>query len=478
MWGPSEGEMAAMMAMMGKGKFGGKKGGKGFKGKGGKGGKDGGKGKVESKLAAGEPVYSGTVKSFNVDKKHGYIVSETIGSLSGQDVYAFEDVLKRGFAGPGDTVAFFVHWSAKGQPQASSPLLRIAAAAEGTFALKGTFKPPKEAGSAFGFIECPETKEYFGRDIYVNKDLAPTVTPGETVRFNTYLNRDGMPNAVTMEACDPTWEPEPSDCSESLHLEGFSKGSPKGGKGGKWSPSKGCGKGKMGGGMGCGGMGWEEFEIGMQMGMQMAQKGKAKGMSPEEAQAAAEAALGVALGCGGKGFGGGGGKSKGKGDKGKKGGGGGGGGAPPVPTGEAFTGTIKSFNEAYNYGFVDCAEVKEAYGNDVFLHGKELTEGQTIGTVVYFELGVSAKGQPQAMNVLSLDAAGNPVAKPAGQPAAKKPRLNPGMQAAAGGADDEAILSAIAESMGEGVAASWDAYGAQAQAGIPSTAQALMGSAW
>ncbi|CAK0860711.1 unnamed protein product [Prorocentrum cordatum] len=472
MWGEESPEasmsMAAMMAMMCKG---GKKGCKGKKGGGkGKDGKDG-KGKVAMRIASGEPVFSGQIKSFNVEKKHGYIVCETIGAQCGQDVYAFEDVLKRGFAGPGDTVAFFVHWSAKGQPQASSPLLRIGAA-EGSWALKGTFKPPKDTSSAFGFIECAETKEFFGRDVYVNKDLAPTVTPGETVRFNAYLNRDGMPNAVTMEACDPTWEPEPSDLTNSVHLEGFSKGSPKGG-GGKWG--KGGGKGKKG-------SGWEEFEIGIQMGMQMAAKGKAKGMSAAEAQAAAEAALGVALlsGGGGKGWGGGYGKSKGKGKKGG-GGGGGGGGAPPTPTGEAFTGTIKSFNEAYNYGFVDCPEVKEAYGNDVFLHGKELS-GQGIGDTVYFELGVSAKGQPQAMNVQSVDANGNPVpaGEKAGQPAAKKARLNPGLQKGGaggkGGADDEAILNAIAESMGEGVAASWDAFGAQAQAG--STAAALLGSAW
>jgi len=468
MWGDDSPEaMMAMMAMMkGKKGKGGKKGGKG------KGGKDG-KGKVESKIAAGEPVFSGTVKSFNVEKKHGYIVCETIGGTCGQDVYAFEDVLKRGFAGPGDTVAFFVHWSAKGQPQASSPLLRIAAAVEGTWALKGTFKPPKDTGSAFGFIECTETKEFFGRDIYVNKDLAPTVTPGETVRFNAYLNRDGMPNAVTMEACDPAWEPEPSDLSASVHLEGFSKGSPDGFS--KGSPKGKWGKGKMDGGKGKMGMGggWEEFEIGMQMGMQMAAKGKSKGLSTNEAQAAAEAALGIAMG---KGFGCGGGKSKGKGKKGG-GGGGGGGGAPPTPTGEAFTGTIKSFNEAYNYGFIDCTEVKEAYGNDVFLHGKELS-GQSIGDTVYFELGVNTKGQPQAMNVLSLDAAGNPVAALEGkvsQPAAKKPRLNPGMQAGMQGAQsDEAILNAIAESMGEGVASAYDSFGAQAGG----TAQALMGSAW
>ena len=34
-----------------------------------------------------------------------------------QDVYVFERVLQSGVAGPGDLVAFFIHWSNKGLPQ-------------------------------------------------------------------------------------------------------------------------------------------------------------------------------------------------------------------------------------------------------------------------------------------------------------------------------------------------------------------------
>merc|ERR1712039_257260 len=61
-------------------------------------------------------------------------------------------------------------------------------------------------------------------------------------------------------------------------------------------------------------------------------------------------------------------------------------------------GTLKSFNSNNNYGFIVCAEVMAEYGNDTFVHGKEL-KGCNVGDTLVFEVGVSSKGQPQAMNV-------------------------------------------------------------------------------
>lgn len=344
---------------------------------GGKGkGMDMGKGgKAQAKLALGESVYHGVVKSFNVDKKHGYIVCEGVFNECAQDVYAFQDVLQEGFAGPGDTVAFFVHWSPKGQPQASAPLLRLACPE--AWALKGKYKAAKDPASNYGFIDCPEAKEFFGRDVYVNQtNLPPMCKPGDTVMFNAYLNRDGQPNALAMEICEPEWEPQASDLSTTVHLQ-VGKGGWKGAEASM--ASKGPGKGKKGG--------WGGMDAGMQMGMMLAAKG--------------------------------GGKTKGA----NWGGGGGGGPAgKPTSTGEAFVGTMKSFNQASNYGFIECPEVKEVYGFDVFVHGKEVQEGQNIGDQVYFELGISSKGQPQALNLSPLDASGNPVA------GVKRRRLTPGMQ--------------------------------------------------
>ena len=54
------------------------------------------------------------------------------------------EVLQTAGAGPGDTLAFFIHWSAAGKPQASVPCIRVAAA--NGFALRGTFKPGPSHG--------------------------------------------------------------------------------------------------------------------------------------------------------------------------------------------------------------------------------------------------------------------------------------------------------------------------------------------
>merc|ERR1712217_335099 len=90
----------------------------------------------------------------------------------------------------------------------------------------------------------------------------------------------------------------------------------------------------------------------------------------------------------------------------------------PTPTGKAYSGVIKSFNEINNYGFIDCEEVKNEYGFDVFVHGIQLS-GQTVGETVYFELGINSKGQPQAVNVQFMDGVGN-------EPQAKKQKYGGG----------------------------------------------------
>mmetsp|Transcript_10562 Transcript_10562/g.23681 ORF Transcript_10562/g.23681 Transcript_10562/m.23681 type:complete len:460 (+) Transcript_10562:78-1457(+) len=345
--------------------FGGKDMGKG-KGKGKDKGK--GKGKTEQRIASGEPVYFGEVKSFTLEKKSGMIICPGIAQQAGQDVYVFQQVLEDAGGQPGDTVAFFVHWSARGQPQASSPMIRIGCGRNGN-ALKGVFKYGQDQSKGFGFIECAETKAFFGRDVYVNKDLAATVAPGQVVCFNAYLNREGMPNAETMDACDPSWEPVAADLSFSREVEtkGISKGA-------------GCkGKGKDFGWWGGGDM------MGMGMGM-----GKGKGFK----------------GCGKDMMGG------------CKGGGicAGTGAGAPTPTGKTYNGQLKSFNQQSNYGFIECPEVKNEFGNDCFVHGRALenVSGWQLGCTLFFEVGVSAAGKPQAINVQLVDAGGpGAVAPPA-----------------------------------------------------------------
>merc|ERR1719163_2320076 len=137
------------------------KGMKGMKGKG-----MGKVSKAQMKMGKGEKVYHGTLRYFNAEKNSGYIYCQEIFNEHGSEVYAFKNCLEEAGAGVGDEVSFFLHWSGKGQPQCSSPVIRLASAVENNLVLKGTFKN-KNAEKGFGFIECWECSEFFGRDVYV-----------------------------------------------------------------------------------------------------------------------------------------------------------------------------------------------------------------------------------------------------------------------------------------------------------------------
>merc|ERR1712187_358104 len=71
------------------------------------------------------------------------------------------------------------------------------------------------------------------------------------------------------------------------------------------------------------------------------------------------------------------------------------------PTGESFTGILKVFNEGFNYGFIDCPEVKAKFSSDVLLL-RPNTSVTTPGTLVIFDLALTSKVQPQALNCRSL----------------------------------------------------------------------------
>merc|ERR1719158_744029 len=334
----------------GNGMMEGKGGGKGY-GKNDGYGKGGGKDKGKSK--APKVVYVGEVKSYSPDKKHGYIVSERVAVEANQDVYAFQDVLQKGNAGPGDTVAFFLHWSARGQPQASNPMLRIGAG-DGGYALKGMIKKADMGEDLH--IHCPEVRDMLQCDVRIPVEQMQMLAIGQIVCFNCNVGHDGIPMCETMELCEAEWEPLPVDLTQHRVVETRVPSATKGGKGSAatWSQDQSQSQ------FGKGGDDWY-----------------------------------------GKG-----------GDKGGKGKTKGGGGGPPEPTGKMYTGTLKSFNDLNNYGFIECPEVRVEYGNDVFAHGKMLQPiGVQVGQVVYFELGISSKGQPQAINVSLADGNGEPAAK-------------------------------------------------------------------
>eukprot|EP00929_Paragymnodinium_shiwhaense_P000068 TRINITY_DN1001_c0_g4_i1.p1 TRINITY_DN1001_c0_g4~~TRINITY_DN1001_c0_g4_i1.p1 ORF type:complete len:415 (-),score=115.11 TRINITY_DN1001_c0_g4_i1:386-1495(-) len=312
-------------------------------------------GKATMKREAGEKVYHGKVRAFNADRGFGFIFCEDIFNEHNQEVFVLKTSLASCEAGVGDDVCFFLQWSDKGQPQAAEPLLRLSSDVQDNLVLLGTFKKnKKDPNATYGFIQSPQTDDFFGRDVYVNSELAAGAEAGSMIAFNATLNREGNPTASLVCACDETYAPQAGDLSKSSSIKDFDL-------------TKGKGKGMDGmdspmdfmsmlfGGFGMGGMG---------------------GMG--------------GWGKGGKGMGGAGpygGKGKGTGT-GKK----------PTGTGQWMNGVVKSFNPNNNYGFVSCDEVKTMYGTDVFCGGNSLLN-YPVGTQVVFQLAMDEKGRPNGIDI-------------------------------------------------------------------------------
>lgn len=80
---------------------------------------------------------------------------------------------------------------------------------------------------------------------------------------------------------------------------------------------------------------------------------------------------------------------------------------PVVGSGEArFVGVVSAIKrqtaDRPAFGFVTCAEAKELYGDDVFLHSTQAVELQ-VGQRVSFEVQVNKTGRPQAVNVMLVE---------------------------------------------------------------------------
>lgn len=292
-------------------------------------------------------VYQGVVTRYSSARKSGFISCSEITRSLGVDVYVFKDVLIRGRAGIGDTVGFKVHWSAKGQPQASSPLVRLSTtngkALVGVYKQGGAFK-------RFGFIECTELQPIFFRDVYVQKECTVGLNHGDHVAFNAQLNREGLPHVRDVEVVGELFIAEPTELSGADERCGPPSSGP---PDNIFSSPKGKGSVPHG----------TEKEI-----VHHSNKsGKGwKGYAFEKASVIFSA-------------------------------------GPPVPTGERFFGVVKSFHQLNNYGFIVCSEVYNRYGRDVFVHGRQCSEDAAnwlqIGTTVSFQLALNSQGCPQALEV-------------------------------------------------------------------------------
>lgn len=63
------------------------------------------------------------------------------------------------------------------------------------------------------------------------------------------------------------------------------------------------------------------------------------------------------------------------------------------------SGVIKSYNEEKGYGFIQCQELHDVFGNDVFLHSKQNAANFTAGSPVTFSVVLNKDNKPQAYDL-------------------------------------------------------------------------------
>jgi len=215
----------------------------------------------------------------------------------------------------------------------------------------------------YGFIECKETFELFGRDVFIGSKQSRGLPVGSRIDFAVVLNKENHPQAFDLI--------DPSDNS-------WAKGG--GSKGVEW-----WGKGG----------------------------GKGQGKATEEQQWAASYLAEMFGGMdSGKGWG----KDKGKG-KSKD--------VAPADVmeelGEGF-GTIKSFSMNNGYGFIDCPEMKEMGFQDVFVHHAQMGDFK-VGDGVIFTCFLNSKAKAQAKDL--RDGSAQKAAHEAANPGMKTSRPTP-----------------------------------------------------
>jgi len=214
--------------------------------------------------------------------------------------------------------------------------------------------------TGYGFIDCPEVHAQFGNDVFLSVQQLGGFSRGSEVTFVVLISKDGKPQAFDLAAG-----------GQGKGMAGMA-GS-KGSYGGAAAP-KGCGKAFNG-----------TFNARPpSMPTASAVKGATpygKGQSswqPTRPPASAPSSKG--------GF-------KGSANSGK-----GGGKDVDGITDKRFEGVVKSFNAQKGFGFIECEELKEMFGNDVFLHHSQLGSHE-VGEPVSFSVFLNKESKPQGMEL-------------------------------------------------------------------------------
>jgi hypothetical protein len=82
-----------------------------------------------------------------------------------------------------------------------------------------------------------------------------------------------------------------------------------------------------------------------------------------------------------------------------------------------FSGTVKSLGK--EFGFVECAELKEQYGKDTFINraltGWDAYAALNVGELITFDCSINPKGDPVAVNINGIPPAKGPLSAHGGK---------------------------------------------------------------
>jgi len=196
----------------------------------------------------------------------------------------------------------------------------------------------------FGFIACDEVAQVFGNDVFLHVTQRNGLAVGSKVNFAIVLNKDNKPMAYDLQLIDDG----------------------KGKSAGKSSAGKALGKGK-GADQDTSSQMWTDMM--RQIGGKMSGGGKGSPMMFDQKG-------------GGKGMG----FSNGKGQP------------DEVHALGEFIGVIKSFNPTKGYGFIECGDLRQTYGCDVYINTVQMCGFRT-GDAVAFVAYVNTFGKPQARDL-------------------------------------------------------------------------------
>eukprot|EP00927_Polykrikos_kofoidii_P062266 TRINITY_DN57078_c0_g1_i1.p1 TRINITY_DN57078_c0_g1~~TRINITY_DN57078_c0_g1_i1.p1 ORF type:complete len:547 (-),score=71.01 TRINITY_DN57078_c0_g1_i1:376-1965(-) len=148
----------------------------------------------------GADLYMGWIKHADPTKTHCWFECPDYGA----DVQMHVSVVEFGSISPLDTLAFKIHVSPKGVPQASAPVWKLAGSEEGAPRYFGDFlgKVGPITSKGNSWLESPQAEAVHGSAPWVHQSVIQQcgLWPGCVIAFSAHLNKSGMPQVTA-----PVW---------------------------------------------------------------------------------------------------------------------------------------------------------------------------------------------------------------------------------------------------------------------------------